>query len=174
MAHAGYVAVGCALAPWGASGYVKVDSLTDFADRFAPGAVVYIDETEHRVEACRWQKGQPLVKLSGVDDAAAAGLLRGRLFEVPEGQRHPLEEGQYYLDQIIGLDVRSGSGEALGRVVEVMHTPANDVYVVQGELGEVLLPAIADVIRRIDLAGGWMEVEPLADLSTQGEASDPG
>jgi len=70
----------------------------------------------------------------------------------------PLEEGEYYCHQIEGLHAVTTEGERLGRVTEVLATGANDVYVVRGSQGELLLPAVKDVILRVDLEAGVLVV----------------
>ena len=76
----------------------------------------------------------------------------------------PLEEGEYYHFQVIGVEVEMESGERLGRVTEVLETGANDVYVVRGPRGEVLIPAIESVVRVLDLEAGRMVVSPLPGM----------
>jgi 16S rRNA processing protein RimM len=70
-----------------------------------------------------------------------------------------LPRGQFFWHQIIGLTVETADGRQLGRVEDVLRTGANDVYVVRGDLGEVLVPAIAPVVKRIDPDGGRLVVE---------------
>jgi 16S rRNA processing protein RimM len=158
------VAVGRILGPWGLQGELRVQPLTDFPERFAPGCSLYVDGVAHVVEHCRWHKGKAHIRLSGVDSATAAEALRGRLLEVPEGELKPLSEGEYYQFQIVGLKVRTTEGQPLGKVTQVLSTASNDVFVVQGEGGELLIPAVEHVVRAIDLDGGWMEVELVEGL----------
>jgi 16S rRNA processing protein RimM len=75
-----------------------------------------------------------------------------------------LGEGEFFHHQIVGLRVETTDGEQLGKVAEVLETGADDVYVVRGNLGEILLPAISDVVERIDLAEGRMTVRLLPGL----------
>ncbi|MCH8849929.1 MAG: 16S rRNA processing protein RimM, partial [Chloroflexi bacterium] len=84
--------------------------------------------------------------------------------EVPEGDLAPLSDGQYYRFQIVGLAVFDVEGQKLGHVERVLDTGANDVYLVQDEESELLIPAIDSVVKEIDVAGGRMVVEPLAGL----------
>ena len=70
----------------------------------------------------------------------------------------PLEEDEYYLYQIVGLAAWTEQGEYLGRVREVLNTGANDVYVIRGPKGDILLPAIDDVVREVDLETGRLAV----------------
>lgn len=75
-----------------------------------------------------------------------------------------LPDDQYYHDQIIGLKVKTTGGELVGTITDILTGKSNDNYIVQGERGEVLIPAIEDVVRYIDLDGGYMTIEPLKGL----------
>jgi 16S rRNA processing protein RimM len=163
-ASQGYVAVGRILGPWGLQGDLKVEPLTDFPERFALGCSLYIEGFAYAIERCRWQKGKVYIKLSGIDSATAAEALRQRFLEVPEEDLKPLSEGEYYQFQIVGLEVRTTEGQALGKVTQILSTGSNDVFVVHGEGGELLIPALDDVIKAVDLDGGWIEVELVEGL----------
>lgn len=150
--------------PHGVRGEVKVRPETDFPERFARlRRVLLLDERTAAarpagVEAVRRQGGMILLKLAGVDDLEAARALQGWAVAVPWAERVPLPEGSYYLAEVVGLRVRTPSGEALGRVTEVLRTPAHDVYRVAGEAGEVFIPATRQVVRAVDLQRGEMVV----------------
>jgi 16S rRNA processing protein RimM len=160
----GYVAVGRILGPWGVRGDLKVESLTDFPQRFAAGSSVCLGGVAYAIERCRWQRGRALVKLAGIDSATAAEALRHRLLEVPEDELRPLGEGEYYHFQILGLEVRTTSGEVLGRVEQIISTGSNDVFVVRGPRGEVLIPAMDDVVKSVEPAAGRIVVEVVEGL----------
>jgi 16S rRNA processing protein RimM len=160
----GFVAVGRVLRPWGLTGAVKVAPLTDFPDRFLPGARLWLAGVERTVERGHLQRGFPHVKLSGIDTVAAAAAARGLLLEVPEAELRPLAEGEYYHHQLMGLAVVATDGIALGRVGEVLQPGGNAVLVVRGPRGEVLLPFTDDVVRRVDLDTGRIEVELIEGL----------
>lgn len=155
----GYVAVGRVLAAWGLRGEVKVHPLTDRPDYFSPGRSLSLAGRPHTVEASRWRRGLLYLKLSGIDDREAAQALRGEYLELPESELAPLGEGEYYRYQLIGLAVESSEGLPLGRVASILSTPSNDVFVVQGDLGEVLIPAVDEIVKEVDLAGGRIVVE---------------
>jgi len=85
-------------------------------------------------------------------------------------QDNPLPEGQFYHDQIIGLQVRTTRGEYIGDVVDILTGKSNDNYIVRGARGEILIPAIEDVVQSIDLDAGIVTIEPiegLLDLNTK-------
>jgi len=148
-----YLAIGRIVRPWGILGEVKVEILTDWPERFALLEYVYLGEEAMpcRLERVRLHQGYALLKLAGYDDRSAAEALRGQVVQVPHEEAMPLDEGEYYVYQIEGLEVWTDEGESLGRVVEVLFTGSNEVYVVHGPRGEVLIPAIADVVLKVDL-----------------------
>ncbi len=157
------VSVGRVAGAHGLRGEVKVAPLTDFPERFDPGSRLWLEGTPRVVEGSRWRGGLVYLKLAGVDSREAAAKLRGKELMVPEAQ--PLREsGRYYRHDIVGLRVEDRRGQWLGRVVDVLVTGANDVYVVRGERGELLLPAVEDVVGEVDLAGGRLVVELLPGL----------
>ncbi len=168
----GHVAVGRVVSAWGARGDLKVEPLAGLPppqahgppDPLAPGRSVSLGGQTRIVQHSR-RRGQLLyVKLSGIDDREAALALRGQYLQVPQSDLEPLGQGQYYRFQLVGLSVRSTEGESLGRVVRVLTTPSNDVFVVDGPLGEVLIPAIEDIVKEIDLQAGAMTVEVVPGL----------
>ena len=166
------VSIGLILAPVGLRGEIKVRPLTDFPERFEAGALVWLSGVAIEVERSRWQGRTVYLKLHGVDDRNAAEPLRDKELLVPE--LTPLEEeGVFYQHDITGLTVRDEAGRTLGKVAEILSTGANDVYVVRGELGELLLPAVEDVVKEIDTTGGLMIVDLLPGLEFRSTTSKP-
>ncbi len=161
-----YLAVGRVAAAHGVRGEVEVEVHTDFPQRFAPGARFLAGERKEAlvVENVRPHKKRLLIKFETVDDRTRAERLRGEWLYVPIEEAWPLGEDEYYEHQIIGLEVWTDEGEYLGLVDHIIYTGANDVYVVQGPRGEVLLPAIRDVILDIDLEAERMTVHLLPGL----------
>ncbi len=150
---------------------MRVEILTDYPERVVEHDWLYLahpsapdDVTKHPLETVRSHKGILLVKLEGIDDRDAADELRGMLVQVPLEDAVPLEEGEYYHFQLEGMDVETETGEWLGRVAEVIATGAADVFVVRGPRGEVLLPAIEDVILELDTEKGHMKIHLLPGM----------
>jgi 16S rRNA processing protein RimM len=154
----GHIAIGRILAPHALRGEVKVQPLTARAEHFAAGRTVWIEDASLEVEAVRRQRAFVFLKLSGVDSIEAAEKLRGRILSLPEAELEPLSEDEYYAYEIVGLEVYDRDGAHLGKVTGLFPTGSNDVYVVRGPLGEILLPAIDDVILEVDVPGGKMVV----------------
>ncbi len=155
---AGCIAVGHIIGVHGLRGEVKVELYTDFPERFVVGAVLMAGEdlAELAIEQVREHKTHLLIKFAGIDNRTAAEELRNLWLFVDEADAAELEEGAYWIHDIIGLDVFTEQGELIGRVTDVLGTGSNDVYVVAaaGDFNrgrDVLLPALDDVILTVDL-----------------------
>ena len=157
-----YLAIGQISGPHGIRGEVRVVVMTDYPDRFQPGARLLLGDPGSAVpveiSTVRPHKGRLLVTFARVSDRNAADLLRGKFLLIPEAEAMPLEEHANYVHDLVGLAVETTEGEALGELTEILFTGANDVYVVQGAGGEILIPALETVIRRVDLVHGKMIV----------------
>jgi 16S rRNA processing protein RimM len=152
------VTVGRITSAHGIRGEVNVESLTDFPERFEAGSRLWLDGMAYEVERGRRQGRSVILKLREVADRNQAETLAGKELLAPEATEIE-EEDVYYLHDVIGLRVEDAAGEALGELAEVLSTGSNDVYVVRGERGELLLPALDDVIREVDITGGRIVVE---------------
>jgi 16S rRNA processing protein RimM len=158
----GYFVIGTIVGAHGIRGEVKVMPMTDYPERFRPGVKVYVgrepDLTLTEIISARPHRDLWLVKLTLTPDRSAAETLRDQYLLVPEAEAMPLAEHENYVHDLIGLPVVTESGEPLGKVAEVLFTPANDVYVVSGPEGEILLPALRSVVLSVDLAARRMVV----------------
>lgn len=170
-----FLTIGRICGPRGAKGEVKVETATDFPHRFSPGQKVFLQGQPCVImAACPWKKGFRLM-LEGISGREQAESLRGLPLEVPIQEAMPLEEGEYYYFQVIGLEVWTTAGERLGKVVDILANPANDVYVVRQGPRQYLIPAIADVVKEVDLKKGRMVIEVMAGLlETSSHPSPPG
>lgn len=104
------------------------------------------------------------LELEGIENADEAGAFVGRFVFVPPESLEPLTEGEYYWKDIIGLEVITDDGLRIGKITEIVPTGANDVYVCTGEERELLLPAIPEVIKDIDLNKRVMLINLLEGL----------
>lgn len=150
---------------FGLRGELKVHIESDFPERFETLRRVFVGGEEHTAEAARLHQGMALLKLHGVDDATAASQFGRCAVEVALEDAVPLDEGKYFIYQIEGLQVETTDGEALGTLGEVLQTGGNDVYIVNTPAGgELLLPAIKQVVKQIDLENGKLVVQLLDGL----------
>ncbi|MBA2451262.1 MAG: 16S rRNA processing protein RimM [Chloroflexi bacterium] len=180
----------------GTTGELSCEIVTEFPRRFRRTKTVYLGPEQGRPEpstpdhgpsetprpyavqqarvAPRGHGQQLLLKVEGIDDREAAERLRGVAVQVPESEAWQLPRGRFYWHQIVGLRVVTVDGRELGMVKEILETGANDVYVVQTEQGELLLPAIKDVVKEIAPERGVMLVELLPGMESgeRGKAND--
>ncbi len=162
-----FLVIGRILKPHGVGGEVRVELHTDLPERFTWLEVVYLGKEHPRpvgVEGVRFHKAWALVKLEGYDSREEAATLRSEWLQVPEDQSIPLEEGEYFLFQLIGLDVYTDEQDYVGQISEVLETKANNVFIVHGPMGEVLIPDIDEIVLEIDLEAKRMLIHPLDGL----------
>jgi 16S rRNA processing protein RimM len=140
---------------------------TDFPERLQPGARLYVGEDHRPVTISKRREHNDglllaFVELPGVEDVEA---FRNVPLSAAVADRPPLPAGEYYQHQLLGLEVIEDSGEPLGTLVEILHTGGNEVFVVRPEEGgELLLPAIDQVVRAVDLKAKRMTVHLLPGL----------
>jgi len=159
-----WIEVGRVSRAHGIQGEVRVVPSTDNPERFAPGSRLHarLPGDERRpleVTQVRGDAALPIVAFRDVASRNEAEALRGAVLEVPGADLPELAEGEYYPFQLEGLEVRDPDGAPIGRVVELVDAPANDILVVRLEDGrELLLPFVEEAIPTVDLAGGYVTV----------------
>ncbi len=151
----------------GLRGEVRAQSWGDSPEDLCAFETLYLDggKTPVTVERARVQKNVVLLKLKGCDTPEAAQALRGKVLYLHRGQEQ-LEEGQYYLQDLLGMQVYDAdTGRLYGELCDWSETGANDVYHIRFEDGkERLIPAISQVVIRVDVEGERMEIRPLKGL----------
>lgn len=163
------IAIGKIVSAHGIKGEVRVVPWTDSLERFNLLNRVYLAKdgavrTAHIISA-RSHKNVVVMSLREVTSANEAEALRNWTVEIEHKDLLPLPEGHYYIFQLIGLKVRILDGRDLGVLTEVLQTGANDVYVVQRPgCKDVLIPALKSVVKKIDIQGQEILVDPLPGL----------
>ena len=166
----GRVVIGKAGAPHGLRGEVRVIPLTDFPERFESLREVFIGERVFHVEHVHYHRQFVLLTLAECTSREAAAKLTGELLRVAREDAAPLAEGEFYTFDIIGLAVLDMAGERLGEVTNVLKTGSNDVYVVKKpDSSELLVPALKNVVREIDIAGGFLRVDLQEELEDRAD-----
>lgn len=153
------MAVARILGAKGLAGVMRIEPLTDWPEHLQAGAQVFLDgeADARRIMTAEWGGRIPAVALEGITSRDGAAALTGRFLET-ESQRLP--DGSYYWHQLLGLNVDDPSGARLGVVREVFRAGEAEVYRVElTDGGELLVPAVRDVVRRIDLEAGLMIVD---------------
>lgn len=151
-----YLEVGQIVNTNGLKGLLKVNPFTDDITRFERLKTILVDHKkellEFEIESVRYQKKQVLLKLKGIDTIEEAEKYREDYLKINRNKEEKLPEDTFYIVDLIGLDVYTENGEMLGKLDDVFSTGSNDVYVVKNSEGkQILLPAISDVIKNIDL-----------------------
>jgi 16S rRNA processing protein RimM len=158
--------VGQIVGGFGLRGQVKVEALTDFEERFAPGTRLLLKGEWVTIDAFTMHKGRPLLKLSGVNDLTAAEKLQWEYLEYVGDDRPELDEDEFLTEDLIGLRVVTVEGHELGEVDNVLDMPAHDVLQVR----EVLIPAVKEFVKDIDLEKGVITVELIPGMLPGEEA----
>jgi 16S rRNA processing protein RimM len=163
-----WATIGKIVAPFGIRGEVKIFSLSDVPDRFVTLKSVYIglEHTAYRMKGVRPYKGDMLLlKLDGVDDANVAETLRNRDLCIPATELAKLPPDQYYQHDILGLQVYRLDNQEVGVITDIWPAGGSDIYVIKGQDGqEILIPAIKEVIKQIDLIRHVMYIDPMKGL----------
>jgi len=159
-----WVCIGTIVGAFGVRGGVKVRPYTQSDDLFASGESVLISQagTEDRtLRIVSSQAYKNIIRLwmEGVCDRDQAEALRGFEIYIPRSRLPETEPGTWYWHDLIGLEVYTIDGARIGRVDAMIETGANDVIVIRDTGSEILLPAIAKVVRDIDIDAGIMYVE---------------
>ncbi len=151
------LAIARVLGAKGLAGAFRVEPLTDVLERLAVGSLLYLEGEDQQRRIVTHEAGGkvPAIALEGISDRGSAEALAGRYLEV---EQVALPEGRWYWHQIVGLRVSDEVGREIGRVVEVFRAGENEVYRIEGPQDELLIPALRDVIRAVDLEAGTMTV----------------
>ena len=151
-----YIEAGRIVNTHGVAGEVKIEVWLDSPQFLKSFKRCFIDRREVKLLSARVHKGFLIVKLEGVEDVNAAMALKGRTVFIDRADaRHP--KGAFFLQDIIGAAVVDESGSEIGKLVDVMETPASNVYVVKGER-EHLIPAVPEFILSTDADNGIITV----------------
>ncbi len=158
------VVIGQAGKPFGIKGEIRIRPFTESFEAFERSAVLVFGEHRYKVLGLRFHKGAALASLEGIDTPEKARNLVGSLVRTYEENLPPKEEDEYYWFELMGMRVLTRDGRDLGVVAGIMETGANDVLEVQGDLGEILLPLIDDVVLEVNTQRNEMIVDPLEGL----------
>lgn len=163
------ISIGKIIGTHGYRGLVKVLPLTDFPERFEKMAAVKLRKnnrlTEMLIESVKPYKSFYLFKFRHVETKENAQEYKNALLQIEENELYPLPENCFYHFQLQGLRVYDVETGFLGELKEILETGANDVYLVDSQqFGEILIPAIKDVIVKVDLVNKEMRIRLLAGL----------
>ena len=162
----GYTAVGRVVRPHGIRGELRATSFSPAAPNLQAGARIYLggSDTPRQVVRARAIKGGWTLEIAGIGSTEAVQSLVGTLIEAADGDVQRDDADSYFVHELIGLKAVTDDGVELGQLTEVLQMGSADVYVINGALGEILIPAIADVVRQIDIAKQFMLITLLPGI----------
>ncbi len=154
---------------YGIKGFLKVVPYTDDITRFEDLKSIYIEIKNSLetfiIEEVKYSKNLVLLKIKGIDDINTAEKFKNCYIKIDRKDAVKLPEDSYFIVDLIGIKVLTDNNEELGNIVDVYPTGANDIYVVKNELGkQVLLPAIGEVIKNVDIENKKMIVHLIEGL----------
>lgn len=138
------IKIGKIVNTFGIKGELKVYPYVDYIDELSK---IYIDNKEYTLSKSRNQKNVVIIKIKGLDDINLVEDFKNKEIEIDRVDLPKLKEGEYYVEDLIGLDVYTDEGKLLGKLDDIFNTGANDIY----QVNNILLPAIPDVIKKIDI-----------------------
>ena len=143
----------------GVRGDMKVYPLTDFPDRFNTIKKAFIDDKEIDIVSTRYQNNFVVMKVKGVNSREEVARYTNKLLKINRSDVPPLNEGEYYSFDIIGLKVINQDDVVLGEIIEILKTGSNDVYITKTPEGkQLLIPALKKVVTEINIEEGFMKV----------------
>ena len=151
--------IGEVLKPQGIRGELKVKTFTDFPEDVKAFGQVYIDDKQYKILSFRvGNDGAAYIGLRGITDRNAAELYRGKKIEGDREDGPLLEEGQYYIVDIIGLSCETEEGEILGKVTHISNL-SSDIYTLEKNGKNILFPAVKGVVKKVDIENGKLIVD---------------
>ena len=151
-----YLEIGQIVNTFGIKGQVKVMPFTDDIKKFDKLKEIYIEKKHElklfQIEKVNYSKNMVILKLKGIETPEEAERLRNSYLKINRKDAKKLPEGTYYIADLIGLDVYTDENKLLGKVDYIYNAGSSDIYVVKDEQGkEILLPAIKEVLKQVDL-----------------------
>ena len=168
-----FIVIGRVSKPHGVTGEIRIEYFNSEDPHFFSNyKIIFLQGDEESLHPYRLLTVRPhkrfiLAQLEGIQSRAEAEQLRGKVVLIDPSELPPLEEDEYYWQDILGMRVISEQGEDLGTIKDIVPTGSNDVYVVQKGAQEFLIPATQDVIMSIDIEGRTMVIRPLEGLLQQ-------
>ncbi len=164
-----FVAIGRIQRPHGLRGEVRVQALTDWPARFTSLSVVSVlkdgaHQRDLHIEKAAVHATTVLLKFRGIDDRSGAQALGGMILAIDREQCVKLPAGEFYVFDLIGLQVVDQKGREIGKLTDIVPHPANDVWVVRHSKKEWLIPATQDFVKRVDLEAGHIVVDRIDEF----------
>lgn len=151
-----YLEIGQIVNTFGIKGQVKIVPFTDDITRFDELKEIYVEKKNElklfQIEQVNYKKNMVILKLKGIETVEEAEKLRNCYLKIDRKDAKKLPKDTYFIVDLIGLDVYTDEGKLIGKVDDIYNAGSSDIYVVKDELGkQILLPAIKDVLKEVDL-----------------------
>lgn len=171
------VELGCVVGAHALAGEVRVRWFGDGPGNLLSSPFLFLGRSRDDPAARRYailgggsgRGGEVRLSLEGVGDREAAESLRGSLVLLDPGDLEPLGEDEFYWHELVGCTVETEAHEQIGTVRELWHTGSHDVLVVDGERGQVLVPTVREIMKRVDRAEGRIVIDPIPGLLEEGD-----
>jgi len=164
-----FVCIGKVLRPVGVEGAIKIQNYSDVADRFDNLEDIFIGPTTdlaipYAVESVEYRGNNIVLQLIDHESIEAVKHLQGLFCYMPKSAQEPLGEDEYYVDDLLGLDIQNTDNKIIGVVKDIIQSPANDVLVIDNGGNEVLLPMVGEFIQKVDIAAGVIIINPVEGI----------
>lgn len=151
-----YLEIGQIVNTFGIKGQVKIVPFTDDITRYDELKEIYVEKKNElklfQIEQVNYKKNMVILKLKGIETVEEAEKLRNCYLKIDRKNAKKLPKDTYFIVDLLGLDVYTDEGKLLGKVDDIYNAGSSDIYVVKDELGkQILLPAIKDVLKEVDL-----------------------
>ncbi|WP_446899492.1 ribosome maturation factor RimM [Clostridium sp. LBM24168] len=156
-----FITIGKIVNTHGIKGELKIYPLTDDLERFKELTYVYIDGKVRKILSCKLQAKRAVLKIEGIDSIEEASIYKENYIKVKREDAVELQEGSYFISDIVGCSVLDSNGVNYGKIADVIHTPNNDVYWIKEEK-ELLIPALEDIILDIDIKKSRILIKPVS------------
>ncbi|MGH7816670.1 MAG: ribosome maturation factor RimM [Candidatus Binatia bacterium] len=158
------VPLGEIVATHGLDGWLRLNPFNPNSDTLSPGLQVYLEKSGsqslHELESSKAHKRNFLIKLRGVNHIDTAQQCVGSLLLVGDAALEALEPGQYYQYQVVGFEVFDRHGVRVGKISALMSTAGGELFVVQGEQKEHLIPAVKEIVEKVDFLEKKIIIDP--------------
>ena len=154
----------------GMRGDMKVSLSTAHPSHLAALESVYLkisdfDSILYTIDQAKWDGSKFTFKLHGIDDRNTAEAMRGAKIMVPEEAAYKVGEDEYFIEDLVGMNVVDKSGTNLGRITDVLNYPAHDVYVVTNGDNEILIPAVHEYVQEVNMNTGTIMITTVEGLN---------
>ena len=153
----------------GIKGEVSVYPYTDYIERFEELDSVFIGEKRYYIDSVRYQKNMAVIRFKDVNDRNAAEKLRDSILTIKREDLRELDEDEYFIFDLIGLEAVDTDGVHIGTVTDVLQNTAQDLYEIEDDAGKKhLVPAVYEIVTDIDIENGKMVINKIEGLFDQG------